>query len=122
MRRRLPGAVELVADTYTGLAIGWGPTERPRDAVLSLVVYPRWVNLFFLRGASLDDPERLLQGTGSRVRHIRLDAATVLDDPAVVRLVRQAAAKAVPPIDAKARRRTRVFAQTANRRARRSKA
>ena len=58
----MPGAIELVGDRYTGLVIGFSPTERPADATLSIVLYPRWVNLFFLKGASLSDPKHLLEG------------------------------------------------------------
>lgn len=41
MRTRLPGAVELVYDNYNGLVIGFGPNERPSDAVFSLLVSHR---------------------------------------------------------------------------------
>jgi hypothetical protein len=34
MRKRLPGAVELVYDNYNALAIAFGPTERASDAIL----------------------------------------------------------------------------------------
>ncbi|HLE47524.1 MAG TPA: hypothetical protein VI818_04435 [Candidatus Thermoplasmatota archaeon] len=119
LHKRLPGAVELIGDTYTGLAIGFGPTGRPKDAIISLVLYPRWVNLFFLRGTTLEDPASVLQGKGSRVRHIRLDHGSLVDDPRVARLIARACAQAVPSIDPTARRRTITFASTAKRRPRR---
>jgi hypothetical protein len=62
LRKQVPGAIELVGDRYTGLVIGFSPTERPADATLSIVLYPRWVNLFFLQGASLRDPKGSLKG------------------------------------------------------------
>lgn len=49
LRRQVPGAIELVGDRYTALVIGFSPTERPVDATLSIVLYPRWANLFFLQ-------------------------------------------------------------------------
>jgi len=52
----------------------------------------RDVNLFFLFGADVADPHTLLQGSGSRVRRIRLDDASVLDQPAVKALVADAGA------------------------------
>jgi len=94
LRRQVPGAVELVGDRYTGLVIGFSPTERPADATLSIVLYPRWVNLFFLRGVTLRDPKRLLEGSGTVVRHIKLHDPTLLDDPDVRALVAQACEQA----------------------------
>jgi hypothetical protein len=94
LRRQVPGAIELVGDRYTGLVIGFSPTERPADATLSIVLYPRWVNLFFLRGATLRDPRRLLEGTGTVVRHLTLHDPTVLGDRDVRALVAQARAQA----------------------------
>jgi hypothetical protein len=84
----------LVGDRYTGLVIGFWPTERPADAILSIVLYPRWVNLFFLKGASLRDPKRLLEGTGTTVRHLTLHDPALLDDRDVRALVAQARAQA----------------------------
>src|SRR5215469_12232585 len=78
IRKLLPGAIELVYDNYNALGIGFAPTERASDVVLSVVLYPRWVSLFFFGGA-LADPDRRLKGSGNRVRHIVLEngAATV---------------------------------------------
>ena len=90
MRKRLPGAFELVYDQYNGLVIGFGPSERASEAVFSIVLYPRWVTLFFLKGAKLSDPERLLRGSGTTVRHIVLDGPEVLDQPSIKALMAEA--------------------------------
>jgi len=58
MRTRLPGAVELVYDNYNALAIAFGATERTADAIFSIALYPRWMSLFFVRGATLPDPQK----------------------------------------------------------------
>jgi len=87
MRARLPGAVELVYDNYNALAIAFGPTERTSDAIFSIALYPRWVSLFFLHGASLPDPHKLLKGSGNLVRHIVLKDAATLDEPEVQALM-----------------------------------
>ena len=76
LRRLVPGAVELVYDNYNALVVGFGPSERPSEAILSLVAYPKWVTLCFLQDApELPDPEGLLKGSGSSVRHISLESA-----------------------------------------------
>ena len=85
-----PDAVELVYDNYNALVIGFGPSERPSEAPLSLALVPRWVDLCFLQGAGLDDPEGLLEGSGSVARHIKIHRAEQLDAPAVQALIRQA--------------------------------
>jgi len=117
LRRQVPGAIELVGDRYTGLVIGFSPTDRPADATLSIVLYPRWVNLFFLRGASLRDPGRLLEGTGSVVRHLTLHDPTLLDDRDVRALVAQARAQAC--VSFPRRRRTIIKSVSSKRRSRR---
>jgi hypothetical protein len=94
MRKFVPGAVELVYDNYNALVIGFGPSERASEAIFSIALYPRWVTLFFLQGARLRDPERLLKGSGTRVRHVVVTAPEVLDAPGVRRLIRDAMAGA----------------------------
>ena len=99
MRARLPGATILVYDNYNALAIGFATGEKASQAVLSLGVYPRWVNLFFLQGATLPDPDGLLKGEGSRVRHVQLDDEAPLDDPRIEALIAEAVTRAEPPFD-----------------------
>jgi len=90
LRARFPGARQLVYERRQSLPIGFAPAERG-SAVFSLVLYPRWVRFFFLDGASLDDPERRLEGTGSQVRSIRVDEhASILDDRYIRGLMTQA--------------------------------
>ncbi len=87
MRARLPGAIRLVYDNYNALVIGFGPTDRASDAIFSIVLYPRWVTLFFLNGVNLPDPQKLLKGSGKRVRHIVLEDAATMDKPEVCALM-----------------------------------
>ncbi len=101
MRARLPGAVQLVYDNYNALAIGFGPNEKASSVPLSIALYPRWVTLFFLRGADLPDPEKLLKGSGNIVRQIRLESAKDLDKAGVKRLIAEALKRAEIPIDPK---------------------
>ena len=90
LQARLPGAVRLVYDNYNALAIGFGPSERASEAIFSIVLYPRWVTLFFLQGAGLADPRRLLKGSGKIVRHIVLASAADLDLAAIQDLMAKA--------------------------------
>jgi hypothetical protein len=106
MRARLPGATELVYDNYNGLVIGFGPSERASEAPFSIVVYPKYLRLFFLDGADLPDPDRLLEGSGKIVRSIVVDDAAVLDRPAVKALMAEAIARGDAPFARSAKRRT----------------
>jgi hypothetical protein len=120
MRARIPGAVELVYDNYNWLVIGYGPSEHANDAVFSIVLAPRWVTLCFLWGARLNDPEKLLRGSGKRVRSIRLlDGVKTLKRPAVRALMDQALARAPRPIDPGQQRRLVIRAVLAKQRPRR---
>src|SRR5688572_1738087 len=76
MRRLVPGAVQLVYDNWNGLVVGFGPTERPSEAVVSILMLPDHVSLCFIQDApELPDPKHLLQGSGNVVRHIKLKSA-----------------------------------------------
>ena len=99
MRKRLPGAIEMVYDNYNSLAIGFGPSDRASEAILSIAVFPRWVTLCFLQGAGLPDPAKRLRGTGTRVRHLRLEGPQTLDEPEVQALVGNALKRAKKPLD-----------------------
>ena len=96
MRKQIPGGIEFVYDNYNALVFGFGPTERPSDAVLSLAIMPSWVTLCFLKGATLPDPKKILKGSGSTVRNVRLIPPIHLDHPDVQRLITDAIGGANP--------------------------
>ena len=98
MQKLLPGATRLVYDNYNALAIGFGPSDRTSEAVFSIAVFPRWVSLFFFHGVELPDPDGALKGSGKHVRHIVLRTADDLDRTEVRALIREALARADPPI------------------------
>lgn len=92
LRRLFPRGFELVYDNYNALVFAFGPSEHSSEAVLSLAAYPRWVTLFFARGASLVDPNSLLQGKGAHIRGIPLIAPRQLSSEPVMNLVAEAMA------------------------------
>jgi hypothetical protein len=101
LRARLPDAVELVYDNYNFLVVGYGPTQRSSDAILSLAAYARGVNLCFLqRGPELPDPGRLLQGQGKVARHVPLASADDLDGPRIGAMIDAALELAATPMTA----------------------
>jgi hypothetical protein len=90
MRKFLPAATVTVYDNYNALAVGFGPSDRASEAVFSIVLYPRWVSLFLLKGAGLPDPHKRLKGSGTRVRHVVFTELALLDDPQIRALMQQA--------------------------------
>jgi hypothetical protein len=121
MKARVPRATIMVYDNYNTLAIGFGPSDKAGQAVLSLAVMPRWVTLCFLYGVGLRDPHGLLNGSGSRVRHIRLHTAEAFDDSRIQDLIAQALKRAEPPIDPTGEQRLIIKSISAKQRPRRPK-
>ena len=98
LRKRLPTATELVYDNYNFLAIGFSTTERTSDCIVSLAAGSNGVSLSFYYGAKLPDPGRILLGSGSQNRFVRLASASTLSEPGVDALIRAAVAQATPPL------------------------
>jgi hypothetical protein len=124
MRKLVPGAVEMVYDNYNWLVIGFSPSERPSEAIFSLVLPPGRVTLCFLQGAGLPDPAKRLQGSGKVVRNIRLfdvaqPDAHVLDDPEVLELINVALNCAKVPLNTAAKRKLMIKSVSAKQRPRR---
>lgn len=99
-----PRGYELVYDNYNAFGCGYSTTPINSGVLISVVAYPRWVSLFFFHGKSLRDPGKLLQGSGTRIRSIRLQPASLVKSAAVNALLRQAIAQfkdelaAAPPV------------------------
>lgn len=121
MRNRFPHANQLVYDNYNALVIGFGPTERASDAIFSIVVYPRKVNLCLLQAGRLrlEDPKRLLRGSGTTNRFIPLQSAASLDQPEIEALMAQTLAAAKVPLDPSATGRLLIKSVSARQRPRR---
>ena len=97
LRKRFPTAFELVYDNYNFFVIGYAPTERPSDAIVSLVGGANGVSLCLIQGAKLPDPDKVMSGGGSQTRFIRLASAKVLSEPAVAAVVDAAEAHSKTP-------------------------
>ena len=52
-----------------------------------------WVNLGFFQGASLTDPQGLLEGTGAKLRHLKLRTVADTEKAGVRALVKEAYAE-----------------------------
>lgn len=98
LRKRFPTANELAYDNYNFFVIGYGPTERPSDCIVSIAAAASGVGLCFIYGASLPDPNRILLGEGNQTRFIRLESASRLNRPEVKALLAAAVARSKMPL------------------------
>jgi len=86
IRAEAPG-LEVRFDPGNGLlAFGW--SMRMRDLVFALIPHAGWVNLQLADGAILPDPTGVVEGTGKRIRHVKVRSAEAAAAPAVRDLVR----------------------------------
>jgi hypothetical protein len=100
MRRRFRGAVEMVYDNYNFFVIGYSPTERPSDAILSITANANGVGVCFTHGAKLADPSHVLRGSGNQTRSIHVPSIAVLKTEPVQALMNAAEAQARVPFPA----------------------
>ena len=52
--------------------------------------YPRWISIYLFRGTELDDPDKVLEGTGKGMRHIKLREPKDASRSEIKRMLRQA--------------------------------
>ena len=119
VRKRFPTANELVWDNYNFFVIGYSPTERPTDSIVSIAARANGVGLCFIQGAGLPDPKKLLLGSGQQTRFIRVEAASQLAHPDVEALIAAAIDQARTPLPADGRGRLFIRSVAAKQRPRR---
>ena len=95
-----PGALgeNLTTRGIGRFAIGFASSERASDVIVSLAVYARGVNLYFIYGVALADPHHLLLGSGNQGRFVRLESAATLDRPEIDALLPAAIEEGDPPL------------------------
>ena len=90
LRARFPRGFELVYDNYNALVFAFSPSEKTSQAFVSIAGYPRWVTLFFVDAGRLRDPAKLLEGSGRKIRAVRLASPADLDRKELRALLAQA--------------------------------
>ena len=86
---------ENIYDAYSAVAIGYGTSEKLSDGIFHIAVYARGANLGFNDGATLDDPKRILEGSGNRIRHIKIRKPEDLERRELRAYIRRARKKAL---------------------------
>jgi hypothetical protein len=89
LRRRLtvafPEAVETVDFPNRLLAVGL--SMKTRDLAFAIIPHTAHVNLQLADGVELPDPDRLVEGTGKRIRHVKVRSAEAAESPALGAIV-----------------------------------
>ena len=91
-----PQACETVRLGDKAATYGLGP-RKMLDGYAYVMPHARWVNLGFYQGAVLPDPEGLLEGTGARLRHVKVRSAQEAALPALRALLAAAAERRAAP-------------------------
>jgi hypothetical protein len=99
---RQPGELGAVARTWFSRMRACGfdvlemmhdgcPVVCVKDVPFGYVnVFKAHVNVGFFRGADLEDPAHLLEGSGKRMRHVKLKAGVATDSKALGALIQAA--------------------------------
>lgn len=77
---------EHIINVYV-VAMGYGTSAKMKDQICYIGVNTAYVNLGFHRGTELDDPHRLLEGTGAKMRHVKIRTAAALSHPGIRELL-----------------------------------
>jgi hypothetical protein len=90
-----PDASESVYQVYT-VAIWFGFSGKMKDMFCHIATSAGHVNLGFPCGAKLPDPNRVMEGEGKTMRHIKFASLGDLERPFVRRYIRTAMEQAAP--------------------------
>ena len=90
-----PDASESIYQVYT-VAIWFGFSGKMKDMFCYIATNAGHVNLGFPRGATLPDPNRVLEGDGKRLRHIKFRSRHDVERPFVRRYIQAALEDAAP--------------------------
>jgi hypothetical protein len=101
VREAMPGATEQVDLPDRLVAFGLGPPGGTRlsDFAVALIPHKAHVNVQLADGASLDDPDGIIEGTGKRIRHVKCRSLDDVRRPALRRVIVEQAARTHAPIE-----------------------
>src|SRR3954452_3470411 len=86
IRREFPGAVEQV--DFGNKLIAFGRSMKIRGLLFAIIAHKTWVNLQLADGAQLPDPDGIIEGTGKRIRHVKIRSVEAASSPPVVAAIR----------------------------------
>lgn len=92
-----PDINELLYNTYA-LSTLYTVTDRMGDGFCMIVMYANHTNFAFNKGTLLSDPDKILEGTGKLMRHVKINHPTDYRNETVLALIKEAHALAIDDI------------------------
>jgi hypothetical protein len=94
IRGEAPELVEQV--DFANKLIAFGRSMKMRGLLFAIIAHKTWVNLQLADGADLPDPDGVIEGTGKRIRHVKIRSVEAAASGPVVAAIRaQLAARPV---------------------------
>lgn len=93
-----PDSNELLYQTHA-LTTVFSISEKLSDAFCMIPIYTNHLNLGFNKGTILEDPHKLLSGTGNLIRHIPVTIPTDYRNKKVKDLIKSSVAFAIKDMD-----------------------
>ena len=90
-----PAVVEVPWPKQRVIGYGVGP-KKMSEHFCYLSVSKNHINVGFMYGAELPDPEKLLDGSGKLLRHVRITSPEELEHPALRKLLEVASKHRMP--------------------------
>ena len=90
VKASMPGAIEIIAYGFPG----YSTTHSSFDRIVYIAPQRDWINIGFLFGSDIPDPEKLLIGNGIRMRHVKIKTIAEVNAPALKKILKAAWAKA----------------------------
>jgi hypothetical protein len=81
-----PNAVEVVRLGDRAATFGLGP-KKMSEGYTYIMPHKNWVNLGFYQGADLADPAGIMEGTGKKLRHVKVRSVEDAARPEIRALV-----------------------------------
>ena len=81
IRTAFPDAIEQV--DFANKLIAFGRSMKIRGLLFAIIAHKSHVNLQLADGADLPDPAGLIEGTGKRIRHVKIRSVEAAASPEV---------------------------------------
>lgn len=81
-----PDACEVVRLGDRAATYGVGP-KKMSEGYCYIMPHANWINLGFYKGADIADPEYLLEGSGAKLRHVKIHSLEECDNQALAALI-----------------------------------
>ena len=84
-------APELTETYYAGYQmISYGPTSNLKQQILYIAAQPKHTNIGFYQGTELEDPNKMLKGSGKKLLHVKIKTVADAETPELHALIREA--------------------------------